>query len=173
MGGIFSHSNNYIWIIGNICVILSIRRQKKNVLKNNYNVVLHLAFCDLAVLIIYFYSNVPLSWLEEPFSAHVVMITCHIFVIGYAFQFTRVSVMLIISSVRYRATVQPLKPAFSRRKLKVACGLMYCGGLAAACGTELPFCFTQNCRFARPFRARKNTFETRKILGRIICQTIQ
>ena len=27
--------------------------------------------------------------------------------------------------------------------------------------------------FPRPFRARKNTFETRKILGRIICQTIQ
>ena len=49
--------------------------------------------------------------------------------------------MLIISLLRYRATVHPLKPAWSRRKLKIVCVLVYLGGLIAACGTELPLCF--------------------------------
>jgi hypothetical protein len=33
--------------------------------------------------------------------------------------------MLIISLLRYRATVHPLKPDVSRRKLKAICGLVY------------------------------------------------
>jgi hypothetical protein len=42
--------------------------------------------------------------------------------------------MLIISVLRYRATVHPLKPAITRRKLKVICGLMYVVGLIAVYG---------------------------------------
>ena len=49
--------------------------------------------------------------------------------------------MLIISLLRYRATVHPLKPAISRRKLKVVCGLVYLVGLIAGCGIHLPLCF--------------------------------
>ena len=49
--------------------------------------------------------------------------------------------MLIISVLRYRATLHPLKPAISRRKLKVVCGLVYTVGLTAGYGTYLPLCF--------------------------------
>ena len=51
--------------------------------------------------------------------------------------------MLIISLLRYRATVHPLKPDVSRRKLKVVCGLVYIVGFIAGYGTYLPVCFMQ------------------------------
>jgi hypothetical protein len=51
--------------------------------------------------------------------------------------------MLIISLLRYRATVHPLKPDVSRRKLKVVCGLVYIVGFIAGYGTDLPLCFMQ------------------------------
>ena len=37
--------------------------------------------------------------------------------------------MLILSLLRYRTTAHALKPAISRRKLKVVCGLVYLVGL--------------------------------------------
>jgi hypothetical protein len=50
--------------------------------------------------------------------------------------------MLIISVLRYRATVHPLKPAIRRRKLKVVCGLVYLNGcLIAGYGVFLVECF--------------------------------
>ena len=52
--------------------------------------------------------------------------------------------MLIISLLRYRSVVQPLKPAISRRKLKMVCGLVHLGGLITACGKRLPVCFMKS-----------------------------
>ena len=49
--------------------------------------------------------------------------------------------MLMISVLRYRATVHPLKPAISRRKLKVVCGLVYIVGFIAGYGPALPLGF--------------------------------
>ena len=49
--------------------------------------------------------------------------------------------MLIISLLRYRATVHPLKPAITLRKLKVVCGLVYLVGLIVGCGLRLLRCF--------------------------------
>ncbi len=49
--------------------------------------------------------------------------------------------MLVISVLRYRATVHPLKPAITRRKLKVVCGLVYVVGLIAGYGAAVPYCF--------------------------------
>ena len=72
------------------------------------------------------------------------MITCNIYVIGEAFPFTGVGTMLIISLLRYRATVHPLKPAISRRKLKVVCGLVYLVGLIVGCGIRLPECLIKS-----------------------------
>ena len=132
-------------IIGNILVILSILRQKKNLLKNNYYfLVLHLAICDLAALIICLFEVVQVSWLKERLSFHAYMIACHVYAICVAFQLTGVGIMLIISLLRYRATVHPLKPAISRRKLKVVCCVVYLGGLILAGGTRLPLCFTKS-----------------------------
>ena len=140
----YSHTLVIVFgIIGNILVILSILRQKKNVLKNNYYfLVLHLAICDLTVLIIYLFRAVEFYWLEEPF--HAYMITCHAKITSEVFQLTGVGIMLIISLLRYRATVHPLKPAISRRKLKVVCGFVYLVGLIVACGIGLPLCFIKS-----------------------------
>ena len=132
-------------ILGNILVILSIVRQKKNVLKNNYYfLVLHLAICDLTALVLRLSNPVEFYWLEEPSSDHSPTITCHVHAITVTFQFAGVGMMLIISLLRYRAMVHPLKPAISRRKLKVVCGLVYIVGLIEGAGTGLPVCFIKS-----------------------------
>ena len=130
-------------ILGNILVILSILRQKNNVLKNNYYfLVLHLAICDLTVLIFYLFDTVyVIWWLKKPRSS---TITCLARALADVFKLTGVSLMLVISLLRYRATVHPLKPAISRRKLKVVCGLLYLFGLISVCGTRLPSCLKSN-----------------------------
>ena len=64
------------------------------------------------------------------------------------FRVTGVGMMLMISVLRYRATVHPLKPDVSRRKLKVVCGLVYIVGFIAGYGTRLPLCFMQHNDFA-------------------------
>ena len=127
--------------LGNILVILSILSTLKN---NYYFLVLHLAICDLAVLIIYLFNAVELNWLEEPLSFHADIINCHTNTIAEAFQLTGVGIMLIISLFRYRATVHPLKPSISRRKLKVVCGLVYLFGFIVAGGVGLPLCFIKS-----------------------------
>ena len=115
-------------ILGNILVILSILRQKKSVVKNNYYfLVLHLAISDLVVLIFYLF-----------------MITCPINVIGAVFQLTGVGMMLTISLLRYRAAVHPLKPAISGRKLKVVCALVYLVALIVAVGIHMPPCLIKS-----------------------------
>ena len=67
-------------ILGNSLIILSLLRQKKNRLKNNYYfVVLHLAICDLAALIFQIFYSIDAIWLEEPLSDHSPTITCHVY----------------------------------------------------------------------------------------------
>ena len=132
-------------ILGNSLVILSILRQKKNVLKNNYYfLVLHLAICDLAVLIFCCFNVVEFFWSQESLTVVDSPISCHRYVISESFQLAGVDMMLIISLLRYRATMHPLKPAISRRKLKVFCSLVYLAGLIAACGINFPLCFIKS-----------------------------
>jgi hypothetical protein len=127
-------------ILGNILVIISTLRQKK-VLKNNYYfVVLHLAICDLGVLIVYLIKHVNWYLVEEHLFTYSTKY-CAFRCITYFFQDTGIGIMLIISLLRYRATVHPLKPAISRRKLKVVCGLVYIVGFIAGYATNLPLCF--------------------------------
>ena len=122
-------------ILGNILVIRSILKHKKNVLKSNYYFfVLHLAICDLAVLIIYLYQHIELYWLQNFHSSTTISVGI---VIAVSFHLAGVSMMLIISLLRYRATVHPSKTAISRQTLKVVCALLYLGALITACGTGL------------------------------------
>ena len=64
----------------------------------------------------------------------------HLFLV---FRVAGIGTMLMISVLRYRATVHPLKPDVSRRKLKVVCGLVYIVGFIAGYATYLPLCFMQ------------------------------
>ena len=132
-------------ILENILLILSILRQKKNILKNNYYfLVSHLAICDLAALILYLSGAIELQWLKEPLPVHSSIVFCHVYGVAEDFQLAGLGMMLIISLLRYHATVHPLKPAISRRKLKVVCGLVYLVGFIVAGGVGLPLCFIKS-----------------------------
>jgi hypothetical protein len=131
-----------VGILGNILVIISILRQKI-VLKNNYYfLVRHLAMYDVGVLIIYLFDCINIYFVEEQLDINSTMY-CVFFNICYAFQVAGIGMMLIISVLRYRATVHPLKPDVSRRKLKVVCGLVYLVGFIAGYATRLLLCFMQ------------------------------
>ena len=131
-----------VGILGNILVIISILRQKKLLKKNYYFLVLHLAICDLGPLIILLFGHINWYFVEDGL---VITSTkyCVCIYIYYVFRVAGIGMMLIISVLRYRATVHPLKPDVSRRKLKVVCGLVYIVGFIAGYGTVLPLCFMQ------------------------------
>jgi hypothetical protein len=129
-------------ILGNILVIVSILRQKIVLKKNYYFLVQHLAICDAGVLIIYLSDRINRDFVEEQLVINSTKY-CVFFSIYFLFQVAGIGMMLMISVLRYRATVHPLKPAISRRKLKVACGLVYIVGFIAGYATYLPFCYMQ------------------------------
>ncbi len=126
-------------ILGNILVIISILRQKNLLKSNYYYLVLHLAICDLGALIIYLLHHINWNFLKEPL--FVVTFYCLFHAVCYTLAAAGACMMLVISVLRYRATVHPLKPAISRRKLKVVCGLVYVVGLIAGYGPAMPKCF--------------------------------
>ena len=129
-----------VGILGNILVIISILRQKILLKNNYYFLVLHLAMCDLGVLIIYLFNHINFYLVEDRLVIYSTKycVFSHIYLV---FRVAGISMMLIISVLRYRATVHPLKPDVSRRKLKVVCGLVYIVGLVAGYATYLPLCF--------------------------------
>ena len=131
-------------ILGNILVVISILNQRYLLKSKYYILVLHLAICDLGALTIYLLEIIVLDSAEESnFLGSVVY--CIFGNIFYIFQVAGVGMMLIISVLRYRATVHPLRlrPAISRWKLNVFCGLVYIVGFIVGYGTHLPFCFVQ------------------------------
>jgi hypothetical protein len=131
-----------VGILGNILVIISILRQNKLLKKNYYFLVLHLAICDLGPLIILLFSHINWHFVEDPLDSFSTYY-CVFYRIYLVFRVAGVSMMFIISLLRYRATVHPLKPDVSRRNLKVVCGLVYIVGFIAGYGTYLPLCFMQ------------------------------
>jgi hypothetical protein len=129
-----------VGILGNILVIISILRQKKLLKNNYYFLVLHLTICDLGVLIIFLFDHINWYFVEDRLDIYSTKY-CVFIRIYYVFRVAGIGMMLIISLLRYRATVHPLKPDVSRRKLKVVCGLVYIVGFIAGYGTRLPLCF--------------------------------
>jgi hypothetical protein len=128
-------------IIGNGLVIMSILRQKGVLKKSYYFLVLQLAICDLATTVIYLLDHVNLEF-QPLFDTSVKY--CVGMKLSYVFQVAGIGMMLIISVLRYRAQVHPLKRAISRRKLKVACSVVYIAGLIAGYGPFLPLCFMRH-----------------------------
>ena len=129
-----------IGIVGNILVFISILRQKHLFKSNYYFVVLQLAICDLVALIISLLVIADIHWVKTKlyFSSVVYCAFGNMF---YLFHVAGIGMMLLISALRYRATVHPFKPAISRRRLKVICCLVYVVGLIGGFGANLPVCF--------------------------------
>jgi hypothetical protein len=138
-------------ILGNIFVLISILKQRCLLKSNYYILVLQLAICDLGVLIIYLLEVIVLYSTEESnFLDSIVY--CVFGNLFHVFQVAGVGMMLIISVLRYLATVHPLRHAISRRKLKVFCGLVYIVGFIVGYGTYLPFCFVRQNFYQRLIR---------------------
>ena len=97
------------------------------------------------VLIIYLLDHINRDFVEEQLVINSIKYRVF-FNIYYVFQVAGIGMMLFISVLRYRATVHPLKPAISRRKLKVVCGLVYIVAFIAGYGTYLPLCFKLRLR---------------------------
>jgi hypothetical protein len=131
-------------ILGNILVIISINLRKRKLLKNNYYfLVLQLAICDLGWLVVNFFDVILFlyNFVEKELILRNFVTYCLVIRITFLFQVTGIYMMLVISVLRYRATVHPLKPAVSRRKLRVVCILGYTIGLIAGYGTNIVTCF--------------------------------
>ena len=123
-------------IIANILVIISILRQR-SLLKNNYYfLVFQLAICDLGVQAIYIVDDVITLNLKSLYG-YFVAYRC-VFNIAFLFQVNGIAIMLVITLLRHRATLHPLKPAMSRRTLKIVCFLVYAIGFVAGYGPTLP-----------------------------------
>ena len=123
-----------VGIPGNILVIALILRQKGLLKSNYYFLVLQLAMCDIAVLIFYLLDGIRSRF------GYFFPKWCFGFRIIYLFRYGGVAMMLVISMLRYRATIHPLKPAIRRRTLRVVCVLVYLLGIILGVGPAMPLC---------------------------------
>ena len=115
-----------IGILGNLSVIISIARQRRSLLKSNYYfLVMHLAICDMGALIVLVWDYVDSRWIKEPSYSYSKVYCILSTLLFYVFVFGGVFIMLVISMARFRATVHPLKPAITRRKLAMVCSIPY------------------------------------------------
>ena len=126
-------------ILGNTLVVISILGRRNVLKEKHYFLVVQLAICDLGALTIFLLNHTYLHLLEK----HIISSKhyCLGYFILYFFQVSGLGMMLMISVLRYRAVLHPLKPAISRRKLKVVCGLVYIAALIMGYGSGLPLCY--------------------------------
>ena len=131
-------------IVGNALVIVSVARQKRLLKNNYYFLVLHLAICDLGALIWELLRGIDEQWLEpnEPNYSHST-VYCVISRLYYVCFCAGMGTMMVISVLRYRATVHPLKPTISRRNLIMVCSLVYIASSVIGFGLFLPDCFIE------------------------------
>ena len=131
-------------IIGNVLVIISLVRQKRLSKNNSYFLILQLTICDLAVLIIYFqHDTIKLIAHALQFSIYYQSTTIYFLLYNIYFLFLTagIGMMLVISVFRYRVVVQ-LKPAPSRRKVKIVCCLVYAISFFLGYGPTVPSLIT-------------------------------
>ena len=118
-------------ILGNIPVIVSICRQRSLLKSSYYYLVLHLAICDflsLLFIIADIYSIFSASLPITTWSYHL----CKMYRPAHTVFFTAgAHFLLLISALRYRAIVHPLKPPIRRRTLKIMSSVVYVVAIAS------------------------------------------
>ena len=128
-----------VGIVGNLLVIISIARQKQLLKKNYYFLVLHLAICDLEASVFELFG-LTIFRLDVA-SYRGLDIACLLYVLHVPFILSGVAMMLMISLLRYRATVNPLKPTISRAKLIKVCYVVYVVSSIIGLGLAVPQCY--------------------------------
>ena len=132
-------------ILGNILVVLSMLRQRRLLKNNFYCLVFHVTACDLSYLLLSTYKvYVTLAGKKLDYSSQSVCILfvyfrelCLIF--GAYF-------MLVISIIRYRAVLHPLKPSISSRLFKVVFCFVYISSIFIS-GPNLYCCLVPSSSF--------------------------
>ena len=145
----FSHVPNYplavvlsliqlFGISGNTMVIYSIVKHRDLLKRNYYYLILHLAICDLMVLV---FAARTTSFAWSPNSSFTFGLfsnaICYIWSLNMTlFLWTGWSFIIVIAIFRYRAVLYPFKPAVSRSKLRVIVGAVYiCVTICAVAGS--------------------------------------
>jgi hypothetical protein len=112
-------------VIGNIPVIVSICRKRSLLENNHYYIILHLAICDL-VCLLFFIPDIHSIFSAESSIASSSYLLCKTLWPAHTVVFTAgANFLVVISILRYRATVHPLEPAVRRRTLKITSTLVY------------------------------------------------
>ena len=127
-------------ILGNILVIISILRQKKLLKNNYYFLVLHLATCDLVWLVVNICTYIQHILFQEKENSDKTF--CLFYQMRIVFRVAGIYIMMVISVLRYRATLHPLKSDIRQQRLRVVCGLGYILGFVVY-GGSVPLCFIQ------------------------------
>ena len=128
-------------IVGNTLVIASILKRKILLKKNYYFLVLHLAICDVFTMLSIFLHLILDNFLK---SALILFNCLDINDIYFFFQVSGVCIMMLISVLRYRAIVCPLKLSLSQLKIKIVCGLAYIIGLVTTVGMTIRECILES-----------------------------
>lgn len=112
-------------VLGNLPVIVSICR-KRSLLKNiYYYLILHLAICDVFYLL-FFIPDIHSVFNASPAIISRFHVLCKIWWPTHTLFFTAgANFLVLISMLRYRAIVHPLKPAVGRKTLKIISACIY------------------------------------------------
>ena len=132
-----------IGVSGNALVIYCICRTR-NLNNNYYNVVLHLAICDLLYLL-FSLDKTYQAWMpNSPFLRSLAM--CKTWDPLKTLFFTAgVHFMVLISILRYRAVVHPFKLPVNKRRIRVIVCLVYVFALICVTPFVLVLRFTERC----------------------------
>ena len=107
-------------VLGNIAVVISLCRTRNLLKSNHYYLLLHLAICDLLYLIFFMEVICGIFKDDSAWMTSISYFLCKLLWPAQTFVFTAApNFLILISIIRYRSMVQPLKPAISRRTLKV------------------------------------------------------
>ena len=133
-------------VLGNILVIYSIVSQRSLLKSNYYFLVLHLAFCDLMVLLLISHKTYE-AWYPNSLSIRS-LVMCKMWEPTLTSFFNAgVFMVVVIAIFRGRAVLHPLKPAVSRSKLRIVVGAVYLCAIASVVPLVLVLKYTDVCLF--------------------------
>ena len=134
-------------VLGNVLVIYSIVSQRSLIKNNYYFLVLHLAFCDLMVLLLISYETYE-AWYPISPSIRSSFAKCKVWRPSMIFFYNAGVFMLVVIAIfRCRAVLHPLKPAVSRSKLRVVVGAVYLCAIACVVPLVVLLEYTDGCSF--------------------------
>ena len=144
---VFLSLSQVFGVLGDILVIYSIVSQRSLIKNNYYFLVLHLAFCDLMVLLLISYETYE-AWYPISPSIRSSFAKCKVWRPSMIFFYNAGVFMLVVIAIfRCRAVLHPLKPAVSRSKLRVVVGVVYLCAIACVVPLVLVLKYTDVCSF--------------------------